>query len=243
MFDPPTRDQYNAGAPIDPIGNFFTGGNASRMIPNKPGNADFMNDYLRRRLAGGGNVAPAFQSADAAAARAQQAQLAALLQRQATGQQAGAGELAVNRQVGQATAAQQAQAMMARGQNAALAARGAARNTADIGTTGAGQAAQAQMQDQTNAQGQLAGLLGNMRGQDIGIGQGNQGAQVQTNGQNNSQELGYLSQLLGIDQLTLQQMLAKQQVANGDKGILPGLLQAGGTIGAAAAGNPGHAGI
>ncbi len=95
--------------------------------------------------------------------------LANRLQGVASGQQAGAGELAVNRQIGQALAAQQAQARGARGAGAGMAALSAARNSGDIGLAGAGQAAQAQMSDQANANAQLAGVLGQGRGADIGM--------------------------------------------------------------------------
>jgi hypothetical protein len=213
------------------VGGYLFGGNATKGINFGMPNATFGADYARGQL-GQNAGAPQFGSADAAAVNAQQSQLAAMLQRQAMGQQAGAGELAVNRQVGQATAAQQAQAMMARGQNAALAARNAARNTADIGTTGAGMAAQAQMSDQVNAQNQLSQLLNAQRGQDINIGQGNQAAQVQTTGQNNTFNLGLLANLLGVDTATLQAQLNKAQIDAGDKGIMPGIIQTAGTIAA-----------
>lgn len=172
-----------------------------------------INDFLNNNLdAAGQRQAPMFESADAAAARAQQNQLAQRLQAIASGQQAGAGELAVNRQIGQATAAQQAQAQMARGANTALAARNAARNTADIGVAGAGQAQIAQINDQNAANAQLAGVLGGMRGQDIGIGQGNQGAQLTQTGLNDSAQSRYLAGLLGLDQNTFNNMMMQRQM-------------------------------
>lgn len=85
----------------------------------------------------------------------------------ATGQQAGAGELAVNRQLGQANAAQQAMAHMARGPGSALAYRTAARNTMDNGLAGAGMAAQAQMADQQAANQQLGQAYGTLLGSDV----------------------------------------------------------------------------
>jgi len=85
----------------------------------------------------------------------------------AGGQQAGAGEIAVNRQLGQAQAAQHAMASMARGPASALAFRNAARNTADMGLAGAGMAAQAQMQDQQGANAQLGQVYGSLLGSDV----------------------------------------------------------------------------
>jgi hypothetical protein len=184
----------------------------------------------------------------------------------ASGQQAGAGELAVNRQLGQANAAQQAAARMARGANAALAYRNAARNSADLGLQGAGLAAGAQMQDQQAANAQLGQLYGGMYGQDANVAAQNaqlgqqamlqQGAmdqqatlanaqagntvalanlqaQLAQSGMNDQQQLAALGQMLGWDQATLQAQLAKAQIAANDKGLLPGLLQVGGQIGAA----------
>ncbi len=219
----------------------WSGGQAGKDIDTSMPHGKFGADFAQGQLAGVGNrTAPQFASQEAAQARLQQAQLAQMLHAQASGQTAGAGELAVNRQVGQANAAQQAQAMMARGQNSALAQRGAARNTADIGVNGAGQAAIAQMGDQQNAQQQLAGLLGNMRGQDIGIGQGNQQAQLSQTGMNDSATGMYLGNLLGFDQAQLQAMFARQGLMSADKGLTGPLLAAGGQIGAAAAQNPGN---
>ena len=76
--------------------------------------------------------------------RQMQIQQAQQLQGIASGQMQGAGELAAQRQVQNALATQQAQAAMARGgQNAGLAMRNAAANSAGIGLSGAGQAQQA----------------------------------------------------------------------------------------------------
>lgn len=188
-------------------------------------------------------------------ARAGQMGVANRLGAIATGQQAGAGELAVNRQIGQATAAQQAAARMSRGANAALAARAAARNTAGLGVAGAGQAQIAQLNDQAAANQQLAGIYGGMRGQDLDLAgqnaqllqqrnmlQGqfgqqtnlaNQQAQLQQTGMNDQAAQGYLASLMGLDQMQLQQLLAKQQLNAQDKGLLGQLMQIGGQVGAA----------
>lgn len=58
-------------------------------------------------------------------------------------------------------------------------------------------------------------------------------AQLAQSGMNDQQQLAALGQMLGWDQATIQAQLAKAQIAANDKGILPGLLQVGGQIGAA----------
>lgn len=166
--------------------------------------------------------------------RAQQGQLAGMLQGVASGTQRGAGEMAVDRQVGQAQAAQEALARMARGGNAALAARQAARSTADIGVAGAGQAAQARMQDATNAQGVLAGLLGQTRGQDLQT----QGLTLDQQRANDAAAQGYLAQLMGLDEAALKRAQMQAAIAQGDTGHLGALLQAAGTVGGAVFGGP-----
>lgn len=267
------------------VRNYLVGGDAAKGIDTKLGNYDQATSQL-------GQIAQNAQGRAAPVASAVQAgrvQLGAPAQLAtgqidqsrggmlgvannlgaiASGQQMGAGELAVNRQLGAATAAQQSAARMARGATAALAYRNAARNTADIGLQGAGLAAQSRMQDQQAAQAQLGQLYGNMYGQDANVAAQNaqlgqqamlqQGAmdqqttlanaqagntvalanlqaQLAQTGMNDQQQLAALGQMLGWDQATLQAQIAKAQVSAGDKGILPGLLQAGGQIGAAAA--------
>jgi Chaperone of endosialidase len=87
----------------------------------------------------------------------------------ATGQQQGAGEIAVQRQGNRALAQQQAFARMGRGADAAGAARAAARNAGEIGLNVAGQAQQAAIGDQAAANAQLGSVLGQGRGADIAI--------------------------------------------------------------------------
>ena len=217
--------------------NLLFGGDATKGMSDGPASAAYQTDYLKGML---GRGAPTMDGSNLYGmqdqSRGMQSELAQRLNLVSAGKAPGAGEMAVNRQIGQAQAAQAAQAATARGANAALANREAARQTANIGVSGAGQAAIAQLNDQTAASGQLAGLLGTqrsqdigMRGQDIGVAQGNQQAQMQQQ----QIQLGALAQMLGVDQATLQAQLAKAQVAAGDKGIFPSLLQAGGQIGAA----------
>lgn len=202
------------------------GGAAGNNMPTKTQTGEQQRGYLTGML---GRGAPQMDATQSNQARGQMQGLASQLQGIASGGIKGAGEMAVDRQMGQAVAAQQAQAQMARGANAALAARTAARNTADLNVNGAGMAQQAALQDQSNAQGQLAGLLGNMRQGDIGVAGANQQAQMQ---QQNVQ-LGALAQMLGVDQAELQAQMNKAQVNAQDKGILGGLISAGGGIGAA----------
>lgn len=200
-------------------------------------------------------------------ARAQMGQLADMQMRIATGQQAGAGELAAQRQAVRAAAQQQAMAASQRGGNAALAARTAARNIADIGLGAAGQAQQAAFQDQQAAMGQLGSVLGTMRGQDLdmasqnaqlrqqmnlanlsaqnqqifqqaGLDQAtslaNMQARLQAMGLNDQAALGYLSQLLGMNQAELAARMGQEQAEMAQKGIFGDLLSAGGQLGAAA---------
>jgi hypothetical protein len=132
------------------------------------------------------------------------------LQGIASGQQEGAGELAAQRQTLNADANQQAMARMARGPNASMAYRNAANNTAGLGINGAGQAQQAALQDQMNAQGLLSSALGQGRSQDQQLSLANQQAQLQQGNLN----LGYLSQLTGMDQAQLAAAVAAKQSSN-----------------------------
>jgi len=245
------------------VKNWLVGGDATSGLNTQLPHGGFIGDYLQNQLDSGqmpqataAQLGPAAQLASGpqSEVRGRQMQTADFLGNVLSGQQAGAGELAVNRQVNQATAAQQAASRMARGSNAALAARNAARNTADLGVNGAGMAAQAQMSDQQNAAGQLGSLLGTTRQQDLGLAGQNaelsqqrnlqQGAFNQQanmlNPQLNLQQQGInqqsLAQLLGLDQAQFQNELAKRGLSTQDQGHLGALLQSGGTIAASAVG-------
>lgn len=165
-----------------------------------------------------GQGAPQLQGGPQDQFRHQQLAQIAQLQAIAGGTQQGAGELAVQRQIANAQAAQQAQARMARGPNSALAYRGAANNTAALGLSGAGQSQQAAMGDQMNAQGMLAGALNNGRQQDIGF--AGQNAQLQ--GQNYGQNLGALTTMNG------QSLAAQIANAQQQNQFLGGLFSQGG---------------
>lgn len=213
------------------VKNWLVGGDATRDFnaATNPQYAGQIAGYAQGQLGGMPGRSLNFGQADQA--RAQQSQLAGMLQGVAGGTQRGAGEMAVDRQVGQAQAAQQALARMSRGANSALAARQAARSTADIGVAGAGQAAQARMQDASNAQGMLAGLLGQQRAGDFQ----QQGLGLDQQRANDAAAQGYLAQLMGLDQTQLQRAGMQQQIAMGDQGHLAALLQGLGSIGAAGA--------
>jgi len=247
--------------------NWLFGGNATQGLDSRGAHYDQLSNYLSGQLGSIGNrQAPqtqAYQLGRAAQldgsmqgdARGQMQGVANRLGAIATGDQAGAGELAVNRQIGQAQAAQQALARSARGANAALAARQAARTSADLGVAGAGQAHIAQLNDQASANQQLAGLLGGMRSQDIDFAgqnanllqqrdllQGqfgqqanlaNQAAQLQQMGLNDAQSSRVLAALMGLDQQTFANEMAKRGMQMSDKGMFPALLQLGGQLGAA----------
>ena len=246
----------------DPTSWNWTGGKAGEGLDTKGAHYDQVSNYLSGGLKGlAGRQAPQAQAAQLGAAaqlnqgdsnqiRQQQLGLTQRLQQQATGQTAGAGELAVNRQVGQGLASLQANARMARGANTALAARQAARSSADMGLGGAGQAAMAQMNDQTNANQQLGGVLQGMRGQDIDIAgqnagfnqqrtmmQGqfgqqtalaNQAAQLQQQGMNDAQINSYLAKMMGMDDATFAREMQKKQLNAQDKGIMGSAMQIGG---------------
>lgn len=152
----------------------------------------------------------------------QQQRLAAQLGQIATGQQAGAGELAVQRQGQRAMAAQLAAARGARGPAAMSAGRQASRNIATMGTDIAGQAAITRMQEQERARALQAQILAALQQQQMGA-------------------LGATAGLRGQDlqaELARQGLLAQQAQ---QPGALGGLLATGGALAGMAIGGPGGA--
>lgn len=107
--------------------------------------------------------------------RARQMALLDDAQRVSSGQTAGAGELAVQRQGNAALANAAGAATMARGAGAA-GARAAARASGGIGLAVSGQAQQAAMGDQSNARNLIASVSGQGRGQDLDTANTNAGA-------------------------------------------------------------------
>lgn len=162
----------------------------------------------------------------------------------AAGTQQGAGELAVNAQVGRANAAQIAAARAARGANAALAYRNAMRNQADIGLAGAGQAGAARLQDQAAANAQLGGLYNNLYGQDISVAgqnaqlahaanQANLQAQLQQQQLNDAYQIQALGQMQGWSQQQIdayRAQLQQQQIDLQKPNVLGNLAQGAGTL-------------
>ena len=117
------------GALAGGLYGYFSGGGGGSTVAKAPASAAYQSKYLQDYL---GRGAPVMDVSRADELRRQQSQLAQMLFRTANGQQAGAGELAVNRGVNNAMAQQTAQAQMARGADSALAGRNAARANADI---------------------------------------------------------------------------------------------------------------
>ncbi len=207
--------------------DWMFGGAAGNNIPTQTKTGDYQRGYLQNDFMN--RAAPTMDQSASNQARGQQQNLATMLGRVADGSQQGAGELAVQRQVGNAQAQQTSTAQMARGANAALAARNAARQSATIGVNGAGQAGIAQLNDVTAAQGQLSGLLGNMRAGDIQTAGANQQAELAQR----QLQLGGLAQMLGVDTAELEAAIARANANNADKGMFGQLLQVGGQVGAA----------
>ncbi len=153
-------------------------------------------DDVRNRQAPqmqGATVAPVsqFDTARSDQFRAGQMGLLDSLGRVASGQQQGAGELAVQRQAQRAIGNAAGAATMARGNSAVGGARAAARASGAIGLGAAGQAQQAALGDQASARQQIAGVLGQGREQDIGIAGANMSAENQR-----------IFQQAGLDQAT-----------------------------------------
>jgi hypothetical protein len=248
-------DEFDARKFFDPGG---LASSATSHTPTQYQNDPKFNAYFDQGMLGLTNQsAPQMQAANMGAAnmgngaslqmgadpfRAAQLQQMGQLQGIASGQQQGAGELAAQRQVMNAQAAQQAQARMARGNNAALAYRNAANQTAALGVTGAGLGQQAAMQDQMNAHGLLGQVGAQGRQSDIGVAnanagyannaaqqnagfqqatnQANAGFQQQAAGQNANAQ-GQMQQLNNGNYLQLLQQLSQrdQNKYNADSGV------------------------
>jgi hypothetical protein len=256
----------------DSTKNFLFGNNDERNAALQPQNfqlegGNYLRDYASGQLGGvQGRQAPTAQAAQLGNAAqlngAQQDQfrqgqmgLMGQMAAVAGGQQAGAGELAVRRQANQSAAQQFAAQNMARGANAGIMARAAARQLGDLGTNAAGMGSQAALSDQMNARGQLAGLMQGARGQDLDLAgqnaafnqqrmlqQGqfnqqtnlaNQGAQLQQRGMNDQYGLGLMGQYYNTSAAELAARQNRAGMMPQDGGMFGDLLQAGGTLGAA----------
>lgn len=197
--------------------------------------------------------------------RGMQMQQAQSLLGQALGTQKGPGQLAAQDATARGIGGQAGMMRSARGSNGGMMGLGAARNAADIGISGVGQQAQAGMQDKQNANAMLTQALGAGRSQDIGLatsqagfqqqtGLANQSArnsqqqfqaglnqqanlanlqaQLQQTGMNDAQINSYMQALLGMNQ---SELAAYANLQGSNQGMIGGLLQAGGQIGAAMA--------
>lgn len=163
--------------------------------------------------------------------RASQLQQLGQLQGIASGQQQGAGELAAQRQYQNALAAQQAQARLARGGNAALAYRNAANQSAALGSSAAGAGQQAALTDQLNAQGLLGQLGSAGRQADINVAGQNAANQLGVQQLNSQNYLSLLNQLSGMNAAQLAgQNAANAANAQQSGALLGGLLNVGGQI-------------
>lgn len=214
--------------------------------------AGYLRDYIKGRLGGiEGRQAPQVGAARIAGGpqgqwRGQQMSLAQQLAGVASGQQKGAGELAVGRQFAQGTAAQMAAARMARGAGAAQGARAAARGIGNMTVDASGAAQRAALDDQTAARGLLAGVLGQGREQDIGLASGqagldqqanlaNQAAKLQQMGMNDAQIAQMLGQLYGISATEMQGRIGIAMGNAQQQGYLGSLMQGAGQAAAMAA--------
>ncbi len=205
---------------LDSFGNPLDWGK-QKADPNKAKleGAGFMRDYLTGRLNGVdnraapqadrtrvGNVAQGVGAQIAMGPqdqwRQRELELADQAQRVASGQQMGAGEMAVRRQMAQAAAQQQSMAASSRGANAGIAARAAARGLGANSVNAAGASGQAAMQDQGAARNLLAGVIGQGRGADIGLAQGQAGMNQQMNMANLDAQNQKVFQQAGLDQST-----------------------------------------
>jgi hypothetical protein len=229
---------------------------------------DYLSRHMKTGLDAGPRTAPragntrlgaAAQLAaqDQAQWRDQQMAMANRLGAIASGAQKGAGEMAVDRQVGQAAAQQQAMARMNRGMTGASAARGAARNVAGLGVAGAGQSQQAALGDQMAANQMLGNVLSQGRGADIGIagqnaqmqqqqmlqqgqmnqatGLANMSAQLQMMGMDDAKRNALLQQMMQMNQSEMAGRLGQEQVAMGQPSNMASMMQTFGPIIAAAA--------
>jgi hypothetical protein len=167
-------------------------------------------------------------------ARTQQMQLADMLRRRATGGAPSQAELQMRQGMGQAIAGQASMAASARGMTPAQAQRLAAQNAAGITGNVAAQTAQMRAGEQAQAEQALGGVLGGVRGQDIGVatsqagleqqaGLANQGAELQNRAQMDAAMAQYLSMgmsreeaqaraMMELEQMRAQQSLGVQQI-------------------------------
>lgn len=171
-----------------------TAGDAQTGYQDRQQILDTINSGIQgidHRLAPGASaatLAPAAQAGQTQIDQGPQDQWRTMQLRQANrlngiagGTQMGAGELATRRAAQQAYAQQIGQANMQRGGNAPGAGLAAARNQVTIAGNAAGQAQQAALSDQQNANAQLTGALNAGRNTDVGLATSQAGMNQQAN--------------------------------------------------------------
>lgn len=207
-------------------------------VPTQYTDRNQIQGYIQQGMGPGGIANQQAPQLQMGADPFRQAQLGQLSQLQgiASGQQQGAGELAAQRQIQQAIAAQQAQARMARGGGAGpMAYRNAANQSAALGLSGVGMGQQAAMQDQMQAHGLLNQVGSQGRAGDFSTANANAGYQ-QGNQQNNaSNYLNLMNQLGNMNGNELNAANATAREANkNSSSLLGGIVQQAGQAGAAA---------
>lgn len=222
-----------AGGIIGGLGGLF--GDSGQTKPAQYQDRDAILARIRQGYGAGGITSYSGQQMDPNS-QFRQAQLQQLGQLRgiASGQQQGAGELAVQRQSANAAAQQQALARMARGGGAGLAYRNAANQTAANALSASGAGQQAALQDQQNAQGMLAQVGAAGRQGDFNVGSANASNAMNANQLNSQGYLGLLGQLGGMDANQLNGQNAANIANAQQSGALTGglLSTAGQLIGA-----------
>ena len=197
---------------------------------NTPGAHQGQLDQLINQGLGGlqNRTAPQLAGGPQDQFRNAQMQQLGQLQGVASGQQQGAGELAVQRQMQNALAGQQAMAhMRGMGGGGALM---AARQGAALGSSAAGMGQQAALQDQMGAQQLLSGVTAQGRGQDIGMANSNAQLQQQQMGMNDQSYQNFINSLAGMDANQRAAQIAAMQAATQQQGLAGSLLSAAGPI-------------
>lgn len=223
------------------IWDWLTGPARDISADTSLGDKGYMSDYIKGQLGGvGGRTAPQMGGAQLDQSqsdewRRRMIDLANSYGQIASGQEQGAGELAVGRAANQALANQIAMMNAQRGGQAAMAGRQAARGAVDIGQQAAGMGQEAALRDQAAAR-QALGTLGAQQrqmdlsaaGQNAQLEQNRQIAQMEADlrarGMNDQQILGLLSQLYGMNAAELQ---ARLQAAGIQAGMPTNMQQIG----------------
>ncbi len=149
----------------------------------------------------------------------------------------GAGTMAAERNLLTGQRNLQSMAASTRGLTAGSAMREAARQSAILAAEGAGQVGQVRAQEQQQAQGQLAALLGQQAGMEAGLSGTNLQALLGQQAQADQLRLSGIQGLQGLDEAEKQRRLAIM-MQNQKPGALGPLLQLAGTAAGYAFGGP-----